>query len=157
MAGLVPRVWRVLLRNTCAALYSKVITPVVVLDKGDRLCLSKLFIHSLWGFIWLIEGETFPRKVCLGREAHWLDTWSLSRYLISVENSALFIIVLVTCSRTCNLVGRGFKCLLFLVMRFFFLNLLHHTSSSVWWQGSSCPTQYYFIKLTDGTYTNTLN
>ena len=42
---------------------------------------------------------------------------------------------MVTCSRTCNLVGRGFKCLLFLVMRFFFLNLLHHTSSSVWWQG----------------------
>ena len=31
--------------------------------------------------------NTFCRKGCPGREAHWLNTRGLSRYLISMENS----------------------------------------------------------------------
>lgn len=32
------------------------------------------------------ELNTFCRKGCPGRKAHWLNTWVLSRYLVSIEN-----------------------------------------------------------------------
>ena len=34
--------------------------------------------------------NSFCRKGCLGREARWLNTWSLSRHLISMENSRFY-------------------------------------------------------------------
>lgn len=36
------------------------------------------------------------RKKCLGREAHWLNTWSLSVYSISMENS-MFLSYVADC------------------------------------------------------------
>lgn len=41
------------------------------------------------------EMKYLCRKGCPGREAHWLDSQSPSRYLISVENSVLYVTCLV--------------------------------------------------------------
>ena len=66
--------------------------PTAILDEEGGPCLSK--VHYLMAnvnvFILLIVNQglnTFCWKECLGRDAHWLNTWDLSRYLINMENS----------------------------------------------------------------------
>ena len=39
--------------------------------------------------------NTFCRKECPGRKAHWLNTWGLSRHLISMEKSKFYATWLV--------------------------------------------------------------
>lgn len=61
---------------------------MAIIDERDSPCLYKLF-YSWWMRVRFILGEPeikyllqegMPRK-----EAHWLNTWSLSRYFISME------------------------------------------------------------------------
>jgi hypothetical protein len=43
--------------------------------------------------------NSFCRKGCLGREAHWLNTQGLSRYLISTKNSRFYVCNVTSCHR----------------------------------------------------------
>jgi hypothetical protein len=74
------------------ALYNKLPTHNVMLDEGDCPCFSKrLYLMANVNAYTLLRVNqrlnTFFRKECPGREAHWLTTQGLSRYLISMENS----------------------------------------------------------------------
>ena len=58
----------------------------------DGPCLSKLLYLMADVNVYILlkvnqELNTFCGKECPGREAHWLNTQGLSRYLISMENS----------------------------------------------------------------------
>jgi hypothetical protein len=60
------------------------------LDEGP--CLSKLLYLTADVNVYILLGvkeglNTFCRKKCPGREAHWLNTPDLFKYLISMENS----------------------------------------------------------------------
>lgn len=47
----------------------------------------------------------FCRKECPSREADWLDTWVLSKYLISMENSILGYITNTGSVDPCSKIG----------------------------------------------------
>ena len=63
---------------------------MVVLDETVLACPNCLFLaeKDANNFLRVDQGlNTFCRKGCPGREAHWLNTRGLSGYLISMENS----------------------------------------------------------------------
>jgi hypothetical protein len=63
------------------------------LMKETALTYPNCFTHVECEWPWVNQRlNTFCRKGCLGREARWLNTWSLSRHLISMENSSFFLL-----------------------------------------------------------------
>lgn len=93
--------------------------------------------------------NTFFGKECARREAHWLNTRVLSRYLISMENSR-FSCYVTDCHGPLSVChglrvpdqvvwqGAG-SLLMFLILRFPRVCLFDLTSSSVWWHSSPVP------------------
>lgn len=114
------------LRENSAGLFTTTPSHPSAFMKENSPCLSKLFCFmvDVSGCVLLLGLGRMARK------AHWLNTWDLSTYLISMENSRVFVVclfvfmfgfcfvflcdhlswclsvgVMVTCSRT----GRAWK------------------------------------------------
>jgi hypothetical protein len=129
----------------------------VILDKEENPCLSKLLylVEAVNAYISLQENQglnSLCGKECPGREAHWINTWGLSKYLIIMEDSR-FLCNLTNCN---GLLGgllwlhvpgqveldrELFPCLLFSILRFpGVLNLLQPYQFFCLVARSTCPT-----------------
>lgn len=113
------------------------------LMKETVLTCPNCFV-SWW--MWVDMSYSWGKREWPGREAHWLNTWDLSTYLISMENS-----------RVC--------CCLFLCLSFFFfffsVTICH--SPSQWavmvtcsrtgkaWQGADSPGILYLLNCTSSS------
>jgi hypothetical protein len=99
------------------------------------------------------ELNTFCRKGCPRREAHWLNTRSLSRYFISMENFRFSCYVTSCCgplsgvswSRASGQVESGQELILMPTMHNYeiyqeFWTRFNLTSSSVSWHGPPAPS-----------------
>lgn len=129
----------------------------VILDEGHAPCLPKLLYLMANVNAYTSHGvnqryDTFCRKEYLGRGAHWLNTWGLSSFLISMGNSRFSCYydqlswssswgAMVICSRSGSwekdLASRIPGVLKSEVPQG--LGLFNPTSSSVWWHRPLAP------------------